>query len=193
VVYASINTMTEPEVKDAVGNIVKRKQSVTRSTPIGTIRLVPFPHPPHPEPGSKFTFDASEGSSDPPPYIIDRATTYHDGKEPYIKLGRIAVVREFRGSGVATILANAALTWAQQNPVFFNPSVATMGMEKLGAKRLDEIPVWNGLTCVHAQEQVESAWAKWGFKRDEGMGTWDEEGIMHVGMFRRLTIENNGP
>ena len=194
VVYASINTTTAPEVKDDEDNIVRRKQSVTKTTPIGTIRLVPFPHAPHPEPGSTFTFDASaEDSSDPPPYIIDRATTYHDGVEPYIKLGRIAVVKEFRGAGISKILANAAISWAQQNPTFFNPSVAAMGMEKMGATTTEEIPVWKGLMCVHAQEQVEKAWAKWGFMTDEGMGRWDEEGIMHVGMFQRLNIEKQGP
>jgi predicted GNAT family N-acyltransferase len=190
VVYASINTMTDPEVKDPEGNIIQRKRSVTRTTPIGTIRLVPFPHAPHPEPGSNLTFGPPEDESmNPPPYVIDRATTYHDGVEPYIKLGRIAVVKEFRGAGIAKILANAAITWAQQNPTFFNPSVAEMGMEKLGATRTDEIPVWKGLVCVHAQEAVEKAWAKWGFKTDEGMGKWGEEGIMHVGMFQRLNIE----
>lgn len=190
-VYASINTTTDPEVTDANDNIVQRKRSVTRTTPIGTIRLVPFPHAPHPEPGSKFTFDGSEDdSTNPPPYITDRATTYHDGVEPYIKLGRIAVVKEFRGAGISKILANAAITWAQQNPTYFNPSVLEMGMEKMGATRTNEIPVWKGLACVHAQEQVEEAWAKWGFEKDEGMGTWDEEGITHVGMFKRLHIEN---
>lgn len=191
VVYASINTTTDPEVKDAEGNIVKRKRSVTRSTPIGTIRLVPFPHPPHPEPGSVFTFNAEEEPAGPPPYITDRPTTFHDGKEPYIKLGRIAVVKEFRGAGVARMLADAALTWAQENPTFFNPSVTTLGMENLGAKKLEDIPVWKGLVCVHAQESVEKAWAKWGFELDEGMGTWEEEGIKHVGMFRRLPIVSN--
>lgn len=176
-------------MKDGEGNIVKRKQSVTRSTPIGTIRLVPFPHAPHPEPGSVFTFNAEEEPAGPPPYITDRATTFHDGKEPYIKLGRIAVVKEFRGAGIARMLADAALTWAKDNPTFFNPSVTTVGMENLGAKSAEEIPVWKGLVCVHAQESVEKAWAKWEFQLDEGMGSWDEEGIKHVGMFRRLPIE----
>jgi predicted GNAT family N-acyltransferase len=188
-VYASINTTTEPEVKDADGNIVKRKRSVTRSTPIGTIRLVPFPHPPHPEPGSVFVADADAVSTAPPPYITDRATTFHDGKEPYYKLGRIAVVKEFRGAGVARMLANAALSWAQENPTFFNPSVTTLGMDNLGAKSAEDIPVWKGLVCVHAQESVQNTWAKWGFVLDEGMGTWEEEGIKHVGMFRRLPID----
>jgi predicted GNAT family N-acyltransferase len=41
---------------------------------------------------------------------------------------------------------------------------------------------------VHAQEQVVGTWKRWGFEVDEGMGRWDEEGIMHVGMFTRLPI-----
>lgn len=193
VVYASTNTTTEPQVADTAGNVVKSQQSVTKSQPIGTIRLVPFPHPPHPEPGSSYSADALEtgpnaGSSEPPPYIVDRPTTYHDGKEPYIKLGRIAVLKEFRGAGISKILANAAMTWAQQNPTYFNPSIESMGMDNMGASSTDEIPVWKGLMCVHAQEQVAKAWAKWGFQLDEGMGTWIEEGINHVGMFQRFGI-----
>lgn len=110
-----------------------------------------------------------------------------------MKLGRIAVLKEFRGSGIAKLLANAPLVWAMQNPTFFNPSITSMGMEKMGASSLDEIPVWKGLICVHAQEHVVKAWEKWGFQLDEGMGTWVEEGITHVGMFRRLNIDKHAP
>lgn len=63
-------------------------------------------------------------------------------------------------------------------------------MENLGAKSVDDVPVWKGLMCVHAQEQVAKVWAKWGFELDEGMGSWYEEGIKHVGMFRRVDIGN---
>jgi GNAT superfamily N-acetyltransferase len=154
---------------------------------------VPFPHTPHPEPGSTWAPDAPGTEGNPkysvPPYIIDRATTFHDGKEPYLKLGRIAVLKEFRGSGIAKILANAAMTWARENPTYFNPSITTMGLDKMGVSRLDELPVWKGLMCVHAQVQVVKTWEKWGFEVDEGMGKWDEEGIMHVGMFTRLPIK----
>lgn len=189
VIYASINTVTEPEEKDSNGNITRRKQSVTRSTPIGTVRLVPFPHPPHPEPNSSYAADALEtGPADPPPYIVDRATTYHDGKEPYIKLGRLAVVKDLRGSGLAKLLVSSAMTWIQQNPTYFNPSVINMGMDKFAPLGFDEVPLWKGLVCVHAQEQVAKIWAKWGFRLDEGMGRWEEEGIQHVGMFRRLNL-----
>lgn len=193
-IYASINTTVEPAVEDSKGNITRRKQSESRSVPIGTIRLVPFPHPAHPEPGSSYAADALETgpdvtSSNPPPFIIDRPTSFHDGKEPYIKLGRLAVLKDFRGSGIAKLLVNAPLVWLKQNPTHFNPSVEKFGMDKLGASTTEEIPVWKGLVCVHAQDKVEPMWAKWGFQLDEGMGTWIEEGIKHVGMFRRLDLE----
>lgn len=45
---------------------------------------------------------------------------------------------------------------------------------------------WNGLVCVHAQKQVVPFWEKFGFKVDDEMGEWWEEGIPHVGMFNRL-------
>lgn len=196
VVYASINITTAPERVDADGNVISPKQSVTTTQPIGTIRLVPFPHPPHPEPGGSYAADALETAPNPSAeveYIVDRATTYHDGKEAYVKLGRLAVIKEFRGAGISKLLVSAAMTWAQQNPAYFTPSIKTMGMEKMGALLLDEIPLWKGLICVHAQEYLVKAWEKWGFKVDEEMGTWKEEGIKHVGMFQRLNIEKQEP
>ena len=191
-----MNTTTEPEVKTSEGSILSRKHSVTQSLPIGTIRLVPFPHPPHPEPGSSYAADALDTGSallNPPPYISDRATTYHDGKEPFIKLGRLAVLKEFRGTGLAKLLASSAMTWAQQNPTYFNPYVQELGMERISAVGTEGIPVWKGLICVHAQEQVVQTWARMGFLLDEGMGSWVEEGINHVGMFQRLNIETKAP
>ena len=193
VIYASVNTVVSAEECDAAGNITKPKESTTRSTPIGTIRLVPFPHFPHPQPGSKFVFSPEVAAAEPPSYIVDRATTFHDGIEPYLKLGRIAVIKEFRGSGLAKILAGAAMNWARENPTFFNPSVAEVGMENLLAESIEAVPAWKGLMCVHAQEQVEKTWAKWGFEIDEGMGKWEEEGIMHVGMFQRLKLDEQSP
>lgn len=186
VIYASINTVTDPEVTDNEGNIVRRKQSVTRTTPIGTIRLVPFPHPPHPEPGSSYAADALETGpavSKTLPNIADRETTYHDGIEAYLKLGRLAVLKEFRGSGIAKMLVSSAMTWCQQNASYFNPSPTAL------AANLDEVPRWKGLLCVHAQEEVVKVWAKWGFKLDDKMGSWVEEGIRHRGMWNRLNFE----
>ncbi|KAH7342641.1 acyl-CoA N-acyltransferase [Rhexocercosporidium sp. MPI-PUGE-AT-0058] len=199
VIYASINTLTDPEVKDQSGNIITRKRSTTRTTPIGTIRLVPFPHPPHPEPGSKYTFDSTQPSistdSNQSSYINDRPTTHHDGKEPYIKLGRLALLPEFRGSGIAKMLVSAATSWMAQNPTYFNPSILEKGIERIVGEQgtgtgIGEVPVWKGLVCAHAQEQLVEVWRKWGFSLDEGMGRWEEEGIGHVGMFLRIDLEN---
>ena len=36
---------------------------------------------------------------------------------------------------------------------------------------------------------VEKVWAKMGFVTDERLGRWDEEGIEHLGMWRRLELE----
>jgi predicted GNAT family N-acyltransferase len=93
--------------------------------PIGTVRLVPFPHRPHPSPGARFEApgkddpveDSSTFFSIPPPeYRIEPATSLHDGKELYIKLGRLCVVKEFRGKNLADLLIQAALEWARGNP-----------------------------------------------------------------------------
>jgi hypothetical protein len=53
---------------------------------------------------------------------------------------------------------------------------------------VEDIPIWRGLICVHAQEPVVKVYENWGFKVDKAMGTWYEEGIPHVAMFLRLKI-----
>jgi len=157
--------------------------------PVGTIRLVPFPHQAHPKPGDAWDVDDLEEAAllptlEPkqPPFIIDRATSLHDGKEPYVKFGRLAVLKEFRGKGIADLLVNTAMQWVVENPTFFNQAIK--GMDPKQTK-------WNGLICVHAQTYVEKAWAKWGFVVDEGMGTWTEAELPHVGMFQRVNIKRS--
>jgi len=160
--------------------------------PIATIRAVPFPHPPHPENGSRH-FELGENtapppppSKEPPPYIIDRATTFHNGREPYIKLGRISVLKEHRGKGFAKVLVMTALQWLREHPAYFNPTPETA---RLNALETEDTWVWKGLICAHAQQSVAPGWAKWGFELDEGMGTWYEASIPHVGMFQRLKVQ----
>ncbi|TQN69773.1 hypothetical protein CSHISOI_05692 [Colletotrichum shisoi] len=233
--YASVNKVVEQEVVDATGNIVKPRRSSTRSTPIGTIRLVPFPHAPHPKnggvywdgvlkegldaEGAKFGPAAHEGANanaNASPvngqaetaaehvggerwlsaikvFAPDRATELHDGKEPYVKLGRLAVVREFRGHRIARLLVTTALAWLRAHPSYFDPSIKEMGLEQIGATSAEEVPKWKGLVCVHAQAAVVGAWEKFGFQVDEGMGTWWEEGIEHKGMFLRLDVGERTP
>ncbi|GKT47208.1 uncharacterized protein ColSpa_07389 [Colletotrichum spaethianum] len=232
--YASVNKVVEKEVLDAAGNIVKPRRSSTRSTPIGTIRLVPFPHAPHPKNGGVYwdgmlkedpgaevapdtkTAPAAEKNTtsliDEMPaetaaehvgeerrlsatrvFVPDHATTLHDGKEPYVKLGRLAVVREFRGHRIARLLVTTALAWLRAHPGYFNPSIKEMGLEQIGAASAEEVPKWKGLVCVHAQTGVVGVWEKLGFQVDEGMGTWWEEGIEHKGMFLRLDVKEETP
>ncbi|KAI0025634.1 hypothetical protein F4780DRAFT_216527 [Xylariomycetidae sp. FL0641] len=124
---------------------------------------------------------------------VDRATAFHDGREPYVKLGRMAVVPEFRGRRIAGQLWSAARQWLEAHPAAFNPSVAGLGMDQLRVGAASEIPKWNGLVCVHAQETAVRLYEKWGFQVDEGMGKWFEEGIPHVGMFQRLQLQKTDP
>jgi predicted GNAT family N-acyltransferase len=198
VVYASVNKTEETEVRDEDGNVIQPRKSSTRTTPIGTLRLIPFPHSNHPKIAGDYwngelqngheRIDTPDSSSSSGTVGSDRSTSFHDGKEPYVKLGRLAVVKEFRGNGLAGLLVQTALSWLKSNPSFFDPSITELGLEQVGASTETEIPKWGGLVCVHAQEQVVATWAKLGFQVDKGMGRWCEEGMPHVGMFQRLKI-----
>ncbi|KAI8270336.1 hypothetical protein K4K58_010833 [Colletotrichum sp. SAR11_239] len=230
--YASVSKVVEQEVLDGDGNIVKPRRSSTRATPIGTIRLVPFPHDPHPKDGGVYwdgkleeiKVGAAAGgdgeavetateemkspvkedgvvgaaehvgeerrSSAARPFAgPDRATDLHDGIEPYVKLGRLAVIEGFRGHRISLLLVNTVLAWLKEKPSYFDPSIKEMGLEQIGASTAEEVPKWKGLVCVHAQKQVVEMWEKMGFVIDEGMGTWWEEGIEHKGMFMRLDVQ----
>lgn len=111
----------------------------------------------------------------------DRATSMHDGKEPYVKLGRIAVLSSFRGFRLGQYLVQTAVDWIQKNPTYFDK------VDPMAAAATAETK-FNGLVCLHAQVQALGFYEKLGFEVDEGMGTWWEEGIPHVGMFSRLDL-----
>lgn len=157
--------------------------------PVGNLRLVPFPHEAHPLPGSSFDLPenvtTNQLEAEPKPWIVDRATTFHNGREAYVKLGRMAVIEEYRGKGVAGQLVRSAIDFTRKNPTVFNIPGAVDGS---GAELTKEMAAWNGLICIHAQEYVANAWAKWGFLEDEKMGKWTEAGIPHVGMFLRVDL-----
>jgi hypothetical protein len=64
VIYASVNKTVAPAVTDpATGEVLRPRQSETQSVPIGTVRLVPFPHPPHPVKGGVYVDNELVGSS----------------------------------------------------------------------------------------------------------------------------------
>ncbi|KAH8678126.1 acyl-CoA N-acyltransferase [Xylariales sp. PMI_506] len=221
VLYASVNRVVQQEEVDPdTGEVVRPRHSETTSLPIGTLRIIPFPHSPHPKPGAWYVDNKPVANPDLPPdaaaaaaaaaaeaeaeeaeratvlvpyYGQDRATTFHDGQEPYVKVGRLAVLREYRGRGIAGQLWSAARQWLAEHPDFFNPSVKELGMAALRAEQASEIPRWKGLVCAHAQKQAMRTWSRWGFTVDEGMGEWFEEGMLHVGMFIRLEVKDLPP
>lgn len=180
----------------AVPNGVGTRQSSIRKPPVGTVRLVPFPHEPHPKPGGSYWNGVLEGerpasdgvATTAKPPLTDPSPSVRDDQEPYVKIGRLAVVKARRGQGLAGLLVNTALSWLQANPSYFDGAIKEPGPEH-GAPATSEAPKWNGLIYAHAQEQAAGAWAKWGFQVDESMGRWFEEGIPHVGMFQRLIVE----
>lgn len=93
-----------------------------------------------------------------------------DGKEPYARIGRLATMKEWRGRGYGKVLVEEALRWAG-----VNAGVVGEG--------------WKGLLLAHAQEEVEGWYRSLGWRTDEGLGRWDECGIMHVGMWRRVEVK----
>ncbi|OBT55524.1 hypothetical protein VE04_03487 [Pseudogymnoascus sp. 24MN13] len=140
--------------------------------PVGNLRLVPFPHEAHPLPGSSFDLPENVTGNEPI-------------AEAYVKLGRMAVMEEYRGKGIAGQLVRSAIAWTKENPTAFDVSGA---IDESGAELPGAMTAWNGLICIHAQEYVAKTWARWGFKEDEKMGRWTEAGIPHVGMFMRVDI-----
>lgn len=114
-----------------------------------------------------------------PVYARDRKTDLHDGVEPYVKLGRLCVVKEERGRRVADSLIQGALDWAREN------------WEEVRKMDENEGGEWKGLVCVHAQEGAVKTWARNGFVADERMGTWLEAQIRHVGMWRRVEFDDS--
>jgi len=139
--------------------------STANKLAVGTIRLVPPPHAPH------MTADGKEELLLGP-------------RKTYIKLGRLATLSPFRKLGLSKLLISSALDWARQHPSqivkLLPPAEAEIA--RIAGKEPQEL--WKGWVLVHAQAEVEALWAKYGFVRDEAMGTWIEEGIEHIGMWK---------
>ncbi|KAI9863416.1 MAG: hypothetical protein M1813_003858 [Trichoglossum hirsutum] len=174
VVFASVATGTHKG---------GRKNSQTSQVPVATIRLVPPPNPPHPAPRSEHKIDNESTSS------TETSAPRHN--EPYVKLSRLATIPTYRRLGLGRLLINTVLEWAANNPNSIQPQLPPMTREAqlIGRGLSEPLQRWRGLVLVHAQVGVEKMYAKWGFVTDKEMGVWDEEGIQHVGMWRRLLVQ----
>lgn len=212
VVYASVasTASSPPKSMRPEGSTTKeedtRRASASASrVPVGTVRLIPPPHGPN-----KYVEDTTEGKTvdkhgdaDPPPG--EGAEAAPDRKhpvEPYIKLGRLAVLAPYRRLGLAKLLINTALDYAQKHPdvIYQPPSPTTLELANLRGHAAQESVTWQGLVMIHAQANLKNYWEKvFGFKEElvnedgtveiEKEPHWKEEGIEHVGMWKRLKIE----
>lgn len=109
---------------------------------------------------------------------------------------------EYRGHELGRRLVETALTWAATHAGEIDAAaaqLATQGQTQGPAQTNDDFnskvveggwspASWRGLVLVHAQVDVEGMYRGLGFVTDEGLGRWDEEGIEHVGMFRRVEV-----
>ncbi|KAL4786328.1 acyl-CoA N-acyltransferase [Aspergillus varians] len=155
--------------------------------PVGVVRLVPPPHPSHESFVAAYAAgDENENERDT---NKDQADGYDLEHEPYIKFGRMAVLAAYRGSGVARRVIETAMGWAGDNAGDINRAFAEV-VEREGGGREAPGAVWKGLALVHAQADVERFYARLGFVTDESLGRWVEEGIEHVGMWKRLDIQS---
>lgn len=201
VVYASVSGPGVSSSQDiSADEEGKRRVSEGGRVPVGTIRLVPPPHGKHPENGKRYAGDevvglgtedggdtARGGSGS---RLVDRATTHHDGKEPYVKLGRLATLREYRGLGLGRLLVKTALEWVAKHAELMaeGPKDPVQREREGNAAEKGAEGEWRGLVLAHAQREVVEWYRGMGFVEDEGMGRWWEEGIEHVGMWKRVDV-----
>jgi predicted GNAT family N-acyltransferase len=103
----------------------------------------------------------------PPPHAPHPNGFHEQNEEPYVKIGRVATMATHRGKGLSRLLSEEAFRWLAANK--------------------DKVAVgYSGLILCHAQVVVERMYAKLGFVTDERLGRWDEEGIEHLGMWKRV-------
>ena len=115
-----------------------------------------------------------------------KPTALWDGSEPYIKIGRVATLSSHRRMGFAQSLVESAVDWAgRHREILRQPNGGELTQENTERSFDNQ---WNGLILVHAQKAVKLFWEKLEFVEDEGMGVWWEEGLEHIGMWRRTTI-----
>ncbi|KAF2442658.1 hypothetical protein P171DRAFT_47232 [Karstenula rhodostoma CBS 690.94] len=205
VVYASVasTASTPPKHMRAEGSTTKeedtRRASASASRlPVGTVRLIPAPHGP-----SKYIESADKHPDADPPAATNTASEKKHPTEPYVKLGRLAVLAPYRKLGLAKLLINTAIDYATKHPetIYQPPSPTTMEFANLRGQATHDAATWQGLVMIHAQANLKNYWEKhFGFKEElvsengeVEIGKephWVEEGIEHVGMWKRLKIDS---
>lgn len=182
--YASVPGHIQPALEE--GAHPMRKQSTSTKLAIGTIRLIPPPNT------TNHTFDKHRNMDGTPHSGSSTKSSFHNGREPFLTMGRLAILPEFRKVGVSKLLIESALTMAHDYPQIISEPPSSALKEDLHAHlglSLDTSTEWNGLVLIYAQIGLQKFWAKYGFEVDEAMGIWDEEGMDHVAMWKRIDLK----
>ncbi|KAL1954072.1 hypothetical protein VTO42DRAFT_1760 [Malbranchea cinnamomea] len=173
VMYDTMPPPPDPEASTATnGNGAAETTEANlrkRQKPVAVVRLVPPPHAPH----EHLRPVIEDG--------VDTTETHRKLSLPFIRLTRVAVLPEYRGLGLSRVLVETALRWAAEHPEEIDKAHLDATGGKAGGR-------WDGLVLVHAQTQVEGLYERLGFVTDKGLGTWEEERIVHVGMWRELKV-----
>lgn len=203
IAYASVATTTSRPPRDMRADApstpaddARRSSASASRMAVATIRLIPPPHGPN-----KYIEDSKKADkhadADPPSEDITKSHPV----EPYIKLGRLATLKPYRKMGLASLLINAAFAFAKQNPdtIYKPPSPRDMEKAQIKGHGKEQQLAWDGLVMIHAQASLQKMWEKQGFSeelRDENGEVevaaephWMEEGIEHVGMWKRLDVK----
>lgn len=204
VVYASVGTSSASPPKTMIarndsGNTpaddARRASATAQRLPVGTIRLIPPPHGPN-----KY-LDHANAPKDTHPDADPPASHSADHvAEPYVKLGRLAVLTPYRKLSLGKLLINSVLDFAVQQPdaIYIPPSPTTRELAALQGPNAARPLSWQGLVMIHAQVQLKHMWEKHGFREElhnesddveiPAEPHWIEEGIEHVAMWKRLKI-----
>lgn len=197
VVYASVGTSSSSPPKSILtrsdsGNTpaddARRASATAQRLPVGTIRLIPPPHGPN-------KYVDKHTDADPP---AEKEPEHPE--EPYVKLGRLSVLAPYRKLNLSRLLINSVLDFAAQQPdaIYIPPSPTSRELANLAGPGAARPLSWQGLVMIHAQAQLKHMWEKHGFREElrndageleiPAEPHWMEEGIEHVGMWKRLRI-----
>ena len=179
--------------------------------PVGTVRLVPPPHDLHLQhsftsacmsasvpvssassalSSTSFTVAGSDISST----SINSRGEQQDG-EPYVKLTRLAVLQTHRRRGFAARLTQTCLDWAAAHASEIDRSAGSRGLDQIPVEADERLSFrqWQGLVRIHAQIGAVRWYEGQGFELDKDekgkvRDGWDEEGIWHLGMWKRVDL-----
>lgn len=202
IAYASVASTSSPpkdmrvDSTNTPADDARRASASASRMPVATIRLIPPPHGPN-----KYLEDTNKADkhadADPP---SEEAGSAHP-VEPYVKLGRLATLKAYRGMGLAGLLINAVFDFAKLNPdtIYKPPSPTAMERAQIKEHGKEQQLAWEGLIMIHAQANIKKMWEKHGFseelRNDKGEVEiaaephWIEEGIEHIGMWKRIEVK----